>query len=143
MFFNLKSFNLSKLLVMCFVVVSIFAFSTATLLAQAKKKPKSVTTVKPKINPLDSKLIAAVKALNVEEVKKLLAEGADPNAIDHVIGFRIPVLNVILGQKNNPEAEREIAIILINSGADVNGHGSTFYPPLLAYQRCRNRQTVA
>lgn len=96
------------------------------------KKP--ITSVKPKTNPLNTKLIAAVKTQNVEEVKNLLAQGADPNAIDHDLGFRTPVLNVMLWQgvdPDHPQAKREIAIALINAGADVNGHGNTFYPPLL------------
>lgn len=131
MFFNLKSFNFTRTLGMCFVLFSIFACSTVTLLAQPKKTPKSVPTSKPKINPLDTKLIAAVKAENIEEVYKLLGQGANPNAIDHDIGFSVPVLNVILNQSDNPNVEREIALALINAGADVNGHGNTGYPPLL------------
>ena len=132
MFGDLKSFNFIKLLVIYFAALPIFAFSTATLSAQPKKKPKSVRIVKPQLNPLDAKLITAVKAKSVEEVKKLLAEGADPNAIDRDLGFRTPVLNVLLWQGNDdPEAKRQIAITLINAGADVNGHGNKFYPPLL------------
>jgi ankyrin repeat protein len=131
MFFELKSFNPMKILVICLASLSMIAFSTATLSAQPRKKPKTIPAAQPKPNPLDAKLIAAVKAKNVEEVKKLLAQGADPNAIDYDLGFRIPVLNVILNQSDNPNAEREIAMVLVNAGADVNGYGSTFYPPLL------------
>lgn len=131
MFFDLKSFNHSKILAMCFITLSIFTFSTHTLLAQSKKKTTSVQTSKPQINPLDTKLIAAVKAKNVEEVNKLLVQGADANSIDHSNGFRVPILNVILSEGDNWQVEREIAIALINAGANVNGHGNTFYPPLM------------
>ena len=85
----------------------------------------------PKPNPLNAKLIAAVKAESVQQVKVILSQKADPNVEDHDSGFRVPVLNAALSNVTDEKASREIALMLIESGANVNTDGSTGFTPLM------------
>jgi Ankyrin repeats (3 copies) len=71
---------------------------------------------------------AAAKHHNIDVVKVLLAAGADVNAVEAYGGS---VLNAFLGsEKFSMPASMEFAMILIDSGADVNAGTDTHCAPL-------------
>lgn len=116
------------------VLLILYALSFASVAAQPKKGKGATTPEKiskSPVNPLNAELIAAVKAENVEQVKILLARGADPDAENRENEFRVPALVEILSHGSDEKAEREIAEALIGAGADVNKDGSTGFTPLM------------
>ncbi|XP_025418996.1 delta-latroinsectotoxin-Lt1a-like [Sipha flava] len=90
-------------------------------------------------NPLDKLLIDAVESADIEKVKHLLNEGANPNAIR--LNQKEYIVNLVLGKSFLPQfgiahesnhisalgyainlAHTEIATLLIDNGADFNGY---------------------
>lgn len=77
-------------------------------------------------NDLNTKLIAAVKAANVEAVSQVLKEGANPNTFQTFDKSQQtqPVIRLAVSQgmkeAHQPASSLQIARILVDAGADVN-----------------------
>ena len=79
---------------------------------------------------LDNKLYEAVQKGNVEQVKKLLEKGANPNsyyfgAYDAREYYETPLLALMHYSKDDKQA-LEIMKVLINAGADVNARNRSY-----------------
>ena len=81
-----------------------------------------------KISDPSYKLLVSVSENNLEGVKESLAEGADPNDIGCTVGSSFALydrlsLSILLSENNLWEI-KEVADLLIENGADVNGNGA-------------------
>ncbi len=96
--------------------------------------------------PLRAELFEAIQSEDINRVKTLLDKGADPNAVNpegqSVLSMVAdPIEQRTFGdgfRKERGECLREIARVLVEHGADVNGHGDKDIP-LFSAASCGNR----
>lgn len=95
-----------------FCIILLFSFGCKNNKSQSKTEAVEQETVMNEGNNRSMQLISAVKSANIEDVKSLLASGADINTKN---GYgRTPLLSAYF--HNQPQA----MVTLIKNGADVN-----------------------
>ncbi len=94
--------------------------------------PKPESSLSPKLSESDVALIEAVKSENIEDVKRLLTGGANPNSFfkdaNSALNYYETVLGLAIDKKNVG-----IANLLLEYRADVNKHSfDAHQPPILS-----------
>lgn len=83
--------------------------------------PKPEPSLNPNLSERDVELINAVKSENAEEVKRLLADGANPNSFfkvsDGLLNYYKTVLGLAVDKKN-----ADIVQLLLEKGANADEH---------------------
>ena len=135
------------------ITTLLFALCVAVSMAQAKSQASSPAN-KPNIQPDAQRpiatrlknspaLVKAAQANNLEKVKKLLEQGADPNSIAKIKEekgdkYKFEFKPLEFAVKNN---NMEMVDTLLDAGADIDSHfalgsivtGRLFYPTPLIY----------
>lgn len=108
--------------------------------------PKPEPSLNPNLSAADVELISAVKSENIEDVQRLLADGANPNSFLKVsdgasLNYYETVLGLAIDKKN-----ADLARLLLEKGANANQHSfDGNKPPVLRednFSKATNNEDV-
>src|SRR5262249_14135843 len=86
----------------------------------------------------DKELVAAARAGDVDRVRRLLAQGADPNAVDRIT----PLMAAATALRAKPENRMDLMRVLLAAGARVNARAVAGETALIFAARFRDVDAI-